>query len=85
VCELVPASGGRPSIPNLTDSDILHSLRTEVQRLHGDYGLAVMHLSLRGTLVCLFACRGSQCTNYYYSMSGKKVNHRLHSSNSLDS
>ena len=48
VCELSTLSCGKPCIVNLTDGDIIHCLRTEVQRLHGDYGLALIHLSLRG-------------------------------------
>jgi len=46
VCELV--SDSKPCVLSLIDSDIIHCLRSEVQRLHGDYGLAVVHLSLRG-------------------------------------
>ena len=59
VCELVSVSDGKSCVLNLTESDIIHCLRTEVQRLHGDYGLAVVHLSLRGCTFCifLFACR----------------------------
>jgi len=38
----------KPCVVNLSDGDIIHCLRTEVQRLHGDYGLALVHLSLRG-------------------------------------
>lgn len=45
VCELV--SDSKPCVLSLIDSDIIHCLRSEVQRLHGDYGLAVVHLSLR--------------------------------------
>jgi len=47
-------SSEEPCIVNVSDSDIVHCLRTEVQRLHGDYGVAVIHLSLRGNRsVCL--------------------------------
>ena len=57
MCELVPASSGKPCVLSLSDSDIIHCLRTEVQRLHGDYGLAVIQLSLRGnTSTHLCAC-----------------------------
>jgi len=48
VCELAMVSHGKPCITNVNDGDITHCLRTHVQRLHGDYGLALIHLSLRG-------------------------------------
>jgi len=48
VCELVSVGDSKPCVLSLTDSDIIRCLRSEVQRLHGDYGLAVVHLSLRG-------------------------------------
>ena len=48
VCELVVVSHGKPCVMNVSDGDITHCLRTQVQRLHGDYGLALVHLSLRG-------------------------------------
>jgi len=51
VCELVTVSNGKRCVVNLSDSEIVHSLRSEVQRLHGDYGLALVYLSLRGLLL----------------------------------
>lgn len=48
MCEILTTSDGKPHIVNLSDGDIIHCLRSEVQRLHGDYGLAVIYLSLRG-------------------------------------
>ena len=47
VCELVSLRQSKPCVLSLTDGDIIRCLRSEVQRLHGDYGLAVVHLSLR--------------------------------------
>jgi len=53
VCELVTE---KPCVLSLTEYDIIHCLRTEVQRLHGDYGIAVVHLSLRGLLIVMMTC-----------------------------
>ena len=59
VCELVMVSHGKPCIVNVSDGDITHCLRTQVQRLHGDYGLALVHLSLRGiSSVIITVCSG---------------------------
>jgi len=60
VSELVKLSQGKACVVNLTDADIIHCLRAEVQRLHGDYGLALVHLSLRGTGNTLIPARYSE-------------------------
>jgi len=50
VCELV--LHGKTCVLSLSDADIICCLRSEVQRLYGDYGLAIIHLSLRGNVLC---------------------------------
>jgi len=54
VCELVSLSETKSCVLSLTESDIVHCVRSEVQRLHGDYGLAVVHLSLRGYTIFIY-------------------------------
>ena len=53
MCELVTVSG----VVHLSDNVIIHSLRAQVQQLHGDYGAALIQLSLRGIMPAhVFAC-----------------------------
>ena len=54
VCEfLTPTTRGHVVLP-FKDKDLAHSIKISVEKLHGDYGAAMVNQSLRGKCTVKF-------------------------------